>query len=84
MRFRLDGGWRLPQINPARDWGVMASGVAKLAGSLLTAADLSARATLGVGKHTRMLEFSPEGTMDPELYARLVASPPDGMPAQRT
>ena len=54
--------------------GVVAgeSGVAGLAGCLLAAGDVAARAALGLGEASRVLVFSTEGATDAALYARLV------------
>ena len=63
--------------------GVVAgeSGVAGLAGCLPAAADPVAREVLGLRQGSRVLAFSTEGAMDPELYAWLVGSPCDAIPA---
>ena len=52
------------------------SGAAGLAGLLRAAADLQARAALGLDCTSRVLLFSTEGATDPELYARLVPGGP--------
>jgi diaminopropionate ammonia-lyase len=48
------------------------SGVAGLAGCLLAAGDLAARATLGLDASSRVLAFNTEGATDPGLYQQLV------------
>jgi diaminopropionate ammonia-lyase len=51
------------------------SAVAGLAGLLLAAADPLARAMLGLEPSSRVLLFGTEGATDPELYAKLTATP---------
>ncbi len=52
------------------------SGVAGLAGCLLSAADPAAREALGISASSRVLTFSTEGATDPVLYERLVGVHP--------
>jgi diaminopropionate ammonia-lyase len=51
-------------------YGIVAgeSGVAGLAGCLLASADPAARATLGLGGHSRVLAFSTEGATDRDMH----------------
>jgi diaminopropionate ammonia-lyase len=51
------------------------SGVAGLAGCLLAAADLAARATLGLDEHSRVLVFNTEGATDRPAYDTIVGNP---------
>jgi len=53
------------------------SGVAGLAGLMLAAADLEARAALGLDAASRVLLFGTEGATDPAVYADLVGRTPD-------
>ena len=55
------------------------SGVAGLAGCLLAAGDVAARATLGLDKSSRVLAFNTEGATDPGLYRRLVGRSADSV-----
>jgi diaminopropionate ammonia-lyase len=48
------------------------SAVAGLAALLRAAADMQARAMLGLDEHSRVLLFSTEGATDPDLYRRIV------------
>ena len=50
------------------------SGAAGLAGLLLAAQDLAARAALGLDSTSRVLVFSTEGATDPAVYERLVGN----------
>jgi len=61
------------------DAGIVAgeSGVAGLAGFLLTMSDPVARETLGLGAGSRVLLFSTEGATDPALYAALTGRQPE-------
>jgi diaminopropionate ammonia-lyase len=51
------------------------SAVAGLAGLLLAAADPLTRAMLGLEATSRVLLFGTEGATDPDLFARLTATP---------
>jgi diaminopropionate ammonia-lyase len=55
------------------------SGVAGLAGCLLAADDVAARATLGLDASSRVLVFNTEGATDPGLYRRLVGRSADSV-----
>jgi diaminopropionate ammonia-lyase len=63
------------QLLAAHGLTIGESGVAGLAALLLAAGDPAARAALGLGPASRVLLFGTEGATDPELYARLLASP---------
>ena len=55
------------------------SGVAGLAGCLLAAGDVAARATLGLDGSSRVLVFNTEGATDPGLYRQLVGRSADSV-----
>ena len=57
------------------------SGVAGLAGCLLAAGDIAARATLGLDVSSRVLVFNTEGASDPGLYEQLVGRSADSVVA---
>jgi diaminopropionate ammonia-lyase len=62
-------------------YGIVAgeSGVAGLAGCLLSATDRDACETLGLDASSRVLLFNTEGATDPEQYERLVGVSPDSV-----
>ena len=69
--WRGRGSWRASPAWPA--WPVC----------LLAAADPAARATLGLGAHSRVLAFNTEGATDPAAYDTIVKQTPGRATASR-
>jgi diaminopropionate ammonia-lyase len=59
------------------------SGVAGLAGCLLSAAEPAAREVLGLDQRSRVLLFNTEGATDPALYTELVGRTPAEIAARK-